>query len=66
MLVDVIARDYGFALGDICGGVRGKSISRAKRAFIEMAYGHGHRLCKIAAALNCSPAAVTLLRKRKS
>jgi len=65
-LADALARNFGFTPEDLKGGMRGNGISRAKLAFIEKARGHGHRLSEIARILNCSPAAVTLLRKRKS
>jgi REP element-mobilizing transposase RayT len=66
VLADWVARDHGVSVEDLCGGKRGKIISPAKLAFIGMAQNHGYKLCDVAATLNCSPAAVTLLRKRKS
>jgi hypothetical protein len=66
VLAETVANDFGLSPEDLCGGKRGKFISRAKRVFIERAHKHGYRLRDIATTLNCSPAAVTLLRQRKS
>jgi REP element-mobilizing transposase RayT len=65
-LADTVARDFGLAPEELCSGKRGKFLSRAKFAFIEKAWRHGHRLRDVAETLKCSPAAVTLLRQRNS
>lgn len=60
------AEDFGLSSEDLCGGRRGRAVSPAKLAFIERALRHGYSLKTIAQTLNCTPAAVTLLRRRKS
>ncbi|HXS99770.1 MAG TPA: hypothetical protein VN915_03795 [Elusimicrobiota bacterium] len=60
------ASKFGLDGEELCGGKRGRSFSAAKLAFIEQAHRHGYRLKEIAQTLNCSPAAVTLLRQRRS
>jgi putative transposase len=66
VLADLVARDYGLLTEDLCGGKRGRFISPAKLAFIERAQSYGYSLREIAEMLTCSPAAVTLLRRRKN
>lgn len=65
-LIEAEAWARGVDPDDLCGGRRGKKYTQAKLAFIEKASRCGYRLNVVAAELNCSPAAVTLLRKRKS
>lgn len=65
-LAATVARNLGIELDDLCGAHRGKQYTRAKLAFIDKASRCGHRLTAISEVLGCSPAAVTLMRKRKS
>ena len=64
-LASAVAYDFGLSTAELCSGNRGKRLTQAKLRFIEKARGHGHLLRDIAAALRCSPSAVTLLRRRK-
>jgi REP element-mobilizing transposase RayT len=61
-----VARNFGLSGEDLCSGNRGKRLTQAKLAFVETAAGHGHRQCDIAVALKCTPAAITLLKRRRS
>lgn len=65
-LIEAVAQARGIDPDDLRGGHRGKELTLAKLAFIEKASRCGYRMNAIAAELRCSPAAVTLLRKRKS
>jgi REP element-mobilizing transposase RayT len=65
-LASETARDFGLSAAELGAGHRGKRFTQAKLAFIENAHKSGHPLRDIAAALQCSPAAVTLMRRRKS
>ena len=65
-LVDSVARDFGLSPIELCSGNRGKRMTQAKLMFINKAREQGHLMREIAATLQCSPAAVTLLKKRKS
>jgi len=66
VLVRDVAEQFGLSPEILCEGRRGQEISSAKLVLIERAQRHGYRLKEIAEALNCSPAAVTLLRQRRS
>jgi REP element-mobilizing transposase RayT len=65
LLAGKVAREFGLSPVELCGGKRGKRMTQAKLEFIEKAHGNGHLLRDIAATLNCTPAAITLLRRRK-
>lgn len=59
------ARRGGISVSALLAGRRGKRLTEAKLRFIALARGSGYQWTKIAAVLNCSPAGVTLLWRRK-
>jgi REP element-mobilizing transposase RayT len=65
ILIGMVAVEFGLSIEELCGGRRGKHLTPAKLKFIGKAHEFGYELREIAEILNCTPAAVTLLRKRK-
>ncbi|MDX6769376.1 MAG: transposase [Elusimicrobiota bacterium] len=63
-LIARCAAEFGVSAGAMCSGARGSAYTRAKISLVARALKSGHRLTKLARALNCTPEALYMLRAR--